>query len=572
MQKLRLALAALTLAGVFTGCSESTPVTSDPTAVPAQVEDKRPNFLFIVADDLGFADISRLGSEIQTPNIDAIADNGILFTRFYAASMCAPTRAMLLTGVDNHKAGLGNMAEFLKDNQRGHPGYEGYLNQRVATLPELLQSSDYHTYMVGKWHLGYAKDQSPSARGFERSFALLDGGASHFEDMAGVTIHHTKSRYREDGELLDSLPEGFYSSRSYTDKLIDYMESNSGSGKPFFAYAAYTAPHWPIQAPDDVLDKYAGVYDAGYDRVRAERFKKIKELNLIPQNSGYPERSESVPPWESLSENEQAAAARQMEVYAAMVDDLDTNIGRLIAFLRDKEELQNTVIVFMSDNGSDSFSLAKAPEAIAAHARSFDNSLENIGRQNSFEFIGPKWANVGEAPFRLYKTMPTEGGIRVPAAIWYPALNGTKGNVNNNSTTVTDLVPTVLELAGIQHTGQYRGREVFQPDGRSLVPVLSGAKTAVRGDGDTIGIELAGRRAIIKGDWKIVRIPKPAGTDQWELFDLGSDIGEQVNLAERMPDKLAELIKDWDAYQAAVGLVLPSPGPLVVNAAPDIDH
>lgn len=572
MRKFTVVFPHLALLALLVSCAELTSTAKIGEPVGAQVESKQPNILFLVADDLGFADISRLGSEIKTPNIDAIADNGILFTRFYAASMCAPTRAMLLTGVDNHRAGLGNMAEFLKDNQRGLPGYEGYLNERVATLPELLKTSNYHTYMVGKWHLGYAHDQSPRARGFDRSFALIDGGGSHFEDMAGVTTHNTEARYREDGELLDSLPQGFYSSRTYTDKLIGHIQSNIGDGKPFFAYAAYTAPHWPLQAPDDVLDKYAGTYDAGYDQVRAERFEKIKALNLISPQSIYPERAASVPPWDSLSDGQKAIAARQMEVYAAMVDDLDTNIGRLLAFLREKGELQNTVIVFLSDNGSDSFSLTKAPEAIAAHARSFDNSLENIGRINSFDFIGPKWANVGEAPFRLFKTMPTEGGIRVPAAIWYPALEMPGGKINTSSATVMDLVPTVLELAGIAHTGQHESREFFEPDGRSLVPILLGSQAAVRGKDDTIGIELAGRRALIKGDWKILRIPKPAGMDKWELFDLSSDIGEQVNLAEKMPEKLSELILDWNAYQARVGLVLPTPGPLVANPTPDPDH
>jgi arylsulfatase A-like enzyme len=572
MHKFAAAIPHLVLLALLGACTEPTPNAKIEEPAPAQVEGKQPNILFIVADDLGFADISRLGGEIQTPNIDAIADNGILFTRFYAAPMCAPTRSMLLTGVDNHRVGLGNMAEFLKDNQRGYPGYEGYLNERVATLPELLKTSNYHTYMVGKWHLGYAYDQSPRARGFDRSFVLLDGGASHFDDMAGVTTHHTAARYREDGELLESLPQGFYSSRTYTDKLISHIESNMGDGKPFFAYAAYTAPHWPVQAPDDVLDKYAGTYDAGYDRIRAERFKKIKELNLIPPESIYPERTASVPAWDSLQPEEKAIAAREMEVYAAMVDDLDTNIGRLLTFLREKGELQNTVIVFLSDNGSDSFSLSKAPESIAAQARSFDNTLENIGRINSFAFIGPKWANVGEAPFRLYKTMPTEGGIRVPAAIWYPAMEKTSGKINAGSATVMDLVPTVLELAGIQHPGEHEGRKVFQLDGRSLVPILSGAQTAVRGKDDTIGIELIGRRALIKGDWKILRIPKPAGTDEWELFDLSSDIGEQVNLAKKMPEKMAELILDWESYQASVGLVLPTPGPLVANPTPDTDR
>lgn len=572
MYKFSATITHLVLLALLGACTESTHTAKIEEPVRAPVKGKQPNILFIVADDLGFADISRLGSEIQTPNIDTIADNGILFTRFYAASMCAPTRSMLLTGVDNHRVGLGNMAEFLKDNQRGHPGYEGYLNDRVATLPELLKTSNYHTYMVGKWHLGYAHNQSPRARGFDRSFALLDGGASHFEDMAGITTHHTKARYREDGELLDSLPQGFYSSRTYTNKLISHIESNMGDGQPFFAYAAYTAPHWPVQAPDDVLDKYAGTYDAGYDRVRAERFKKIKKLNLIPQESTYPERPASVPPWDSLSEHQRLRAARQMEVYAAMVDDLDTNIGCLLTFLRKKGELHNTVIVFLSDNGADAFSLTKAPEAITAHAKIFDNSLDNIGRINSFEFIGPKWANVGEAPFRLFKTMPTEGGIRVPAAIWYPALETHGGKINTSSATVMDLVPTVLELAGIEHPGQYRGKEVFELDGRSLVPIMEGAQTAVRGKDDTIGIELIGRRALIKGDWKILRIPKPSGTDKWELFDLSFDIGEQVNLAEKMPGKLAELILDWNAYQSNVKLVLPTPGPLVANPTPDPNH
>jgi arylsulfatase A-like enzyme len=572
MHKFSVLSTHLILLVLLGACSESTPTAKTKDPAPAQIKGKQPNILFIVADDLGFADISRLGSEIQTPNIDAIADNGILFTRFYAAPMCAPTRSMLLTGVDSHRVGLGNMAELLKDNQRGHPGYEGYLNDRVATLPELLKTSNYHTYMVGKWHLGYAHDQSPRARGFDRSFVLLDGGASHFEDMAGIDTHHTSARYREDGELLESLPQGFYSSRNYTDKLISHIRSNIGDGKPFFAYAAYTAPHWPVQAPDDVLEKYAGIYDAGYDHVRAERFKKTKELNLIPPESIYPERTASVPAWDSLQPEEKAIAARQMEVYAAMVDDLDTNIGRLMTFLRDQGELHNTVIVFLSDNGADAFSLTKAPEAISAHAKIFDNSLENIGRINSFEFIGPKWANVGEAPFRLFKTMPTEGGIRVPAAIWYPALEAHGGKINTGSATVMDLVPTVLELAGIEHPGQYQGKEVFELDGRSLVPILSGAQTAVRDKDDPIGIELAGRRTLIKGDWKILRIPKPAGTDKWELFDLSSDIGEQVNLAKKMPEKMAELILDWERYQSSVGLVLPTPGPLVINPTPDTER
>ncbi|HAY46263.1 MAG TPA: arylsulfatase [Gammaproteobacteria bacterium] len=536
--------------------------------------DSRPNVLFIVADDLGFTDLSSYGSEILTPNIDALAHQGLQFSRFYSASMCAPTRAMLLTGMDNHVTGLGNMAELMSENQRGKPGYEGYLKKELVTLPEILLNSGYHTYMVGKWHLGYEHDQSPRARGFERSLALLNGGASHYEDMGGTDIHRPKSAYREDGELISALPQGFYSSKAYTDKLIEYLEINRADSTPFFAYAAYTSPHWPLHAPDDIRDKYVGTYDEGYDVVRAKRYQSAKNVGLLPEKGTIPARPKFIPSWNSLSEEEKRIAAREMEVYAAMVADLDRNIGRLITYLKHNDLYKNTLIVFMSDNGSDGFSLTSAPDAIKQFAALHDNSLDNIGRPNSFSFIGPKWAHVGEAPFRLYKMIPTEGGIRVPAIIVLPSdRTGKKQKVNINKSVVSvmDLLPTVLDLVGLEYSGEARSASnnnrstIKAPQGRSLLPVLSGQKNAVRNGNDVLGSELIGRRAIIKGDWKIVDLPEPLGSGQWELFNLENDPGEQVDLAGMNPEKLEEMTEEWRLYAIRNGVVLPPPGPPQVN-------
>lgn len=549
---------------VLVACTDES--VDNPVDIPVT---KQPNVLFIVADDLGYTDIGSFGSEIETPNIDNLAAEGVRFSRFYAASMCAPTRAMLLTGADNHVTGMGNMAEFLSANQMGNPGYDGHLNRQVLTLPELLSENGYHTYMVGKWHLGYEYDQSPRARGFQRSMALLGGGASHWDDMGGTDIYHTKSSYREDGELLKELPQGFYSTHSYTDKLISYIESNREDGQPFFAYAAYTSPHWPLHAPDDVRDRYTGVYDEGYDSIRAKRYQSIKELGLIPEDVPYPVRPEFIAPWESLSDDEKTYAARAMEVYAAMVFDLDRNIGRLISYLEENHLMENTMVVFMSDNGSDAFSTETGPAAIRQFAAQHDNSLENMGKRNSFNFIGPKWAHVGEAPFRLYKMMATEGGIRVPAIISYPGLVSDKtgsshqqSRINASVASVTDLVPTVLDLAGIEFPDEPNR---IKPTGRSLVPILRGESALVRNENDVVGAELIGRRAIIKGDWKIINMPAPAGSGEWELFNLETDPGEQIDLAASMPEKLAELVADWDQYVIENGVILPPAGPLKIN-------
>ena len=291
----------------------------------------RPNVLLIVADDLGYSDLGVFGGEINTPNLDAIGHNGILLTQFYSASTCSPTRAMLLSGTDNHLAGLGHMYEEMRANQVGYPGYEGYLNFRVASLAEIMRDAGYRTLMTGKWHLGLTEETSPHARGFERSFTLAQGGAAHLGDMPLIGAY--PSIYREDGKLA-GIPDDFYSSRFYARKLIEYLESSDTDGRPFFAYLAFTAPHWPLQAPRESVEKYAGSYDAGWDALQKERFENMKKLGLIDRDALPFARLETEPAWQDLPDDEKQIEARKMEVFAAMVDDMDRYTGEVIDYLK----------------------------------------------------------------------------------------------------------------------------------------------------------------------------------------------------------------------------------------------
>jgi arylsulfatase A-like enzyme len=558
---MRLCLACLAMSFLLTGLCYG--------ASPNQLPTGRPNFLIIVADDLGFSDIGALGSEIKTPNIDAIAKNGVLFTRFYTSPMCAPTRSMLLTGVDNHQTGLGNMAEFLSKNQRDNPGYEGHLNRSVETIAEIVARHGYRTAMAGKWHLGTAHAQSPHARGFQSSFALLGGAASHFSDMAGVTVHEQVAHYRRDGELIHELPEDFFSTKNYTDHILRFIKDSEGDEKPWLAYLAYTAPHWPLHAPAASLAKYKDRYQQGFENIRRQRHSRLNSLGLGLANHELPQLPEDMPRWDLLSEKEKAISARRMEVYAAMVDEMDVQIGRIYQQLTASGQLNNTFIIFISDNGADAFSLTRAPKAIADFAAEFDNSLENIGHPNSFEFIEDKWAIVGSAPFRLYKTMSTEGGVRVPAVLSYPSMNSSPGTHYDEPVKVTDIVPTILDIAGITPVTD---RDLHALEGKSLVPVLIDANAEVHEPEHSIGIEVNGRAAIISGQWKLLKIQKPAGSGSWELYNIDNDPGEQRNLANDMPKQLQKMMGKWERYASRVGVIFPPEGPLIAQPVPPPDR
>ncbi|BCW88183.1 Arylsulfatase [Alphaproteobacteria bacterium SO-S41] len=526
---------------------------------------KRPNFVVIVADDLGFSDLGAFGGEIATPHLDALALRGLRFTDFHTAAACSPTRAMLLTGTDHHIAGLGTLDEVATKTQRGKPGYEGYLNDRVVTVTELLRESGYRTFMSGKWHLGMTPETSPHARGFEHSFALLPGAANHYASSpkAGTGFPRQDTLYTEDGVFTD-LPDDFYTSDGFTEKLIGYLGDRAKDDKPFFAYLAFSAPHWPLQAPDELIAKYRGRYDAGPEALRQARLVKLIELGLCPPDVvPHPVIAKSKP-WEEMSAEERAVSARTMEVYAAMVERIDWNVGRLVAHLEESGELDNTVIVFLSDNGAEGALIEAVPvfgprlvEFIAAH---YDNRLENIGRPNSYVWYGPRWAQAATAPSRLYKTHTTEGGIRVVAFLTYPPF-ARQGVVSGTFATAMDVMPTLLELAGVEHPGRrWNGRDTVEMRGRSLVPYLSGAAEVVHTEATATGWELFGRCAIRRGDWKALLAPPPDGPGTWQLYNLARDPGETDDRAAAEPERLAGLIADWNAYVEETGV-------LVVNVA-----
>ncbi|KAK4234451.1 arylsulfatase [Achaetomium macrosporum] len=554
--------------------------------------EKRPNFLIIVADDLGFSDCGCFGSEIQTPNIDALAaeSNAVRYTNFYVAAACSPTRSMLMTGTDHHIAGLGQLQEITRASPAhyGKPGHEGYLNHRVVALPELLSDGGYFTCMAGKWHLGLKPEHHPIKRGFKKSFALLPGCANHYAyepqysdpstEPGKFFETATRALHVEDDKLLGRLPEGFYSSDAYADKLMSYLDNRTPAEReqPFFAYLPFSAPHWPLQAPKEVCDKYRGFYDDGPEALRQRRLARLKELGMVDPGvqphpvvitDGKPEN------WDDLPQHIRKASSRAMEVYAGMVDRMDWNIGRVIEYLREAGEYDNTFVLFMSDNGAEGASYEAQPivgDSIMAHVEKYyDNSLENIGRYNSFVWYGCRWAQAATAPSRLYKMHSTEGGCRVPLVVRPPVGMGVaprgrgSGVITDAFCTVMDIVPTVLDMAQLQHPGtRYKGQEIAPLRGRSWTKFLSlvhdgdrRSEARMHDQGYVMGFEVAGSGALRRGDWKITFVPAPKGPQRWELFNIKEDPGEVSDLSQQYPELLEEMLELWEEYKKDVGVV-----------------
>ena len=525
MQKVFAASAALLLS--FSGCAEMENVR-DPL--------DRPNILLILADDLGFTDLGVFGSEIRTPNLDRLAASGKLLTNFLVAPACSPTRAMLLTGRDPHRVGLGTMAGEQDERQAAAPGYEGVLTTS-DTIARRLKDAGYFTCMAGKWHLGTTTAHAPQARGFERSFALIPGGASHFSDAVRLVEAPSRAPYLEDGEPV-TLAADFYSTDAYTDKLLGYIAEARRVDKPFFAYAAYTAPHWPLQAPDEWIADCRGRYDDGYDELRAQRMAGAVAAGVVSADQAAPNRYRFAPAWSSLDRDEQRREARTMEIYAAMVENLDHNVGRLLTSLRAAGELERTVIVFCSDNGPEGNPIGNLAGIGEWVERRFDNGLENLGRRGSYCWLSPGWAQATVAPFRLFKSFPTQGGVRVPAIVSLP---GTIAPGRSDApVTARDFWPMALQLA----TG------VASPRGQMMMSPENDPQ-------HVIGWELFGRRAIQKGRFKIVWVWPPYGPGRWQLYDLVADPAESRDLAADYPAKLREMLEHWGEYAAENSVVLP---------------
>lgn len=551
----------------------------------------RPNFLVIVADDLGFSDLGAFGGEIRTPNLDKLAFGGLRLNQFYAAAACSPTRSMLLSGTDNHIAGLGEMFETICriPEFRGKPGHEGYLNQRVAALPEILTDGGYDTIISGKWHLGLLPNQLPAQRGFQKSYSLLPGCANHFgwephlndptEEVPQFFKFTVAALHVEGNEYEKEIPKDFYSSDYYSDKLIKYLDEHreenkkANSDRPFFAYLPFTAPHWPIQAPRHLIEGYKGVYDEGPEALRQRRLARQVELGIIPEGvAPHPVVAQPDSVWEKLDDSQRAKSARVMETYAAMVERLDWNVGRVLEDLEKKGERENTVIIFMSDNGAEGASFEARPllgNNIEHHiAKYYNNSLENIGNHDSYTWYGPRWAQAATAPSKLYKTFSSEGGIHVPFIFNYPGISDDlKGTINSVFTTVMDVTPTLLDLAGIPQpdTKNFRGREVVPIRGKSWVPFLTNpeAHAPIHTKDETVGWELFGHGALRKGDYKITFLTSPVGDDNWKLYNIKNDPGELTDLSEKEPEKFQELIDAWEEYAETTQVI--GLGPNVKN-------
>lgn len=533
-----LAVCAMAAAGLF-----ATSVVSQAQEAP------KPNIVLILVDDAALMDFGAFGGEAQTPHIDALAERGALFKQYRTSPLCAPTRAMLLTGMDNHLTGVATIPEVLPKEHKGQPGYSMSLEPNVLTIADRLRSAGYRTLMSGKWHLGDTPDEMPQNHGFDRSLALAASGADNWEDKSYMPYYHNAPWF-EDGTPID-LPEDFYSSEFIVDKMIDYLDETEAD-KPFFAYLPFQAIHIPVQAPPEFTAKYKGVYDDGWHALREARHQRAQELGLIPEGSPLAPMPDTARAWTSLSDEDRALYAARMEVNAAMLDAMDFHIGRFMDHLKDAGTYENTIFVVTSDNG---------PEPsrgdndwrldIWMSLNGYHAGMDGLGERGSWGFIGPEWANAAASPGDLFKFYATEGGVRVPLIIAGPGIDPMRVA---SPAMVTDVTPTLLDWLDIGDAPE----PAMAMTGRSLLPVLTGKTDSVYAADDVRAIEVSGNSALYKGDYKITRSMPPVGDGKWRLFNLATDPGEIEDLSDDRPEVLNDLLSEFDAYAARTGL-LPMP-------------
>ncbi len=519
---------------------------------------EQPNIVLILADDVGYTDIGPYGSEINTPTLSALAQRGIRFSNYHTAASCAPSRAMLLTGVDSHRNGVPNIPEALPPEQREHPHYKGELTDNVVTVATLLRRMGYHTYLTGKWHLGKSPGTLPSQRGFERTVAMMDTGADNWEQKPYLPIYE-KANWFADGEPLQ-LPDDFYSSRFLIDKAIEFIDGNRGDAQPFFAYVPFMAVHIPVQAPQQFIDRYEGVYHKGWPVLRRQRRAAAIDLGLVPADSGMVDMA-STDDWDGLSEEQQRYNAKRMAVYAGMVEAMDYHIGRLVAYLEATDQLHNTVFIFTSDNGAEPTGSAQ-PRSLASRLAldrmGYENAYETLGLKGSFNSIGASFASAAVGPLAYYKFYAGEGGMRVPLIVSGSTISPQQG-LTDAFAYVTDIAPTIIELAGGKLPGAQLGDRAVEPMvGRSLMGLIHGRVERVYGDEDPVGYELAGNAALFQGNYKIMMNRAPLGDGRWHLYDIARDPGETVDLSQTQPERFERMLSMYQAYARENG-VLPVP-------------
>ena len=513
----------------------------------------RPNIVVLVADDWGFTDLGAFGGEIDTPNLDALARRGMRFSNFHVAASCSPTRSMLLTGVDNHRNGVGNLREAMPGEHLGKPGYQGSLAPNVVTVASRLQDSGYRTYIAGKWNVGSEPYNLPNRRGFDKSIVQGDTGSDNWEPTKQYLPHLPQVYWFEDGKTAN-MPAEFYSSEYFVDRTIGYIDADTRKQQPFFAYVGFQANHVPVQAPKAYVDKYKGRYHAGWTVLRQQRLARAIALGIVPKGTALTTLS-TTGDWNALSEKERLHMERQMEVYAAMAEAMDFHVGRLVDHLKQTGQYDNTVFVFLSDNGPEGSDYHEAQPWIWFH---YQQDTETLGAKGTYGIPGPGWASASASPLYTYKFWSGEGGIRTPMLIAGPGVR--QGNLVQGALThVTDIAPTLLELAHIEAPGpSYQGAPVEPLAGHSLLGLLQGSVTAVRGPEQPLGYELSGNAALFKGSLKLMRNMPPLGDGLWHLYDLATDPGETQDLSAKRVQEFAAMQVDYANYEKA-NQVLPMP-------------
>ncbi|WP_039961526.1 arylsulfatase [Rhodopirellula europaea] len=503
------------------------------------IADDRPNIVVIMVDDMGFSDIGLYGSEIPTPHLDALAANGAKFSQFYNTGRCCPTRAALLTGLYSHQTGIGWMTTDQKLE-----GYRGRLNDQCVTIGEVLGQAGYFTAMTGKWHVGFKQGVTPWGRGFDRSLNLPAGGL-HFSNQTGskggAKLFLNGQEVAKDDPQFDPP---WYGSDLWTEQGIEFIDEAIAEDKPFFWYLAHVAPHFPCMAPEATIAKYRGKYMHGWDKLREERYARQIESGLVDASWSLEPRPEQIPAWDSLSQEEKERYDDMMAIYAAMIEEIDRNIGKLVAALDSRGKLDNTLILFLSDNGGN------AEGGVSGRYEG-----DSPGDRHSNVFIGRCWAHLNNTPFRKYKHYNHEGGIATPLIAHWPAKIQPATDQKTwikTPTHVIDLMATCVDLAKAEYPTRFNGNEIHPLEGQSLQPLLTGTgEFAER----ALYWEHEGNAAVRAGNRKLVR---QGARGEWELFDLGTDRTEQANLATANPDEVSDLQKQWRQW-AKSHQVLPKP-------------
>lgn len=543
----RMCLGGLTAACVFAGVGGGAEVYAD----------NRPNIVFILADDLGYSDLGCYGGEINTPNIDSLAARGLRFRQFYNTARSCPSRASILTGLTPHLAGVGHMVV-----DRGYDGYHGTLSPNSVTIAEALSSCGYSTAMSGKWHVTNNTStegdmsQWPMQRGFQRFYGTLSGHGSFWDPKC---LYEGNTPIRANGD--------YYYTEAITDHACKYIEEMSEEGKPFMLYVAYTAPHYPLHARKEFIDKNKGRYSAGWDSLRVERYDRMKRLGVIPSDASLPQKDAQCYDWsqEEFPEWQQM----RMEVYAAMVEQMDAGVGKIVGKLRDSNILDNTIVIFLSDNGpSNEGHLNNTVERtgrrwgdkmIPAETRdgrpvkSGDIPCMDLGADDTYGSYGPQWAHLGATPFKRYKSWMHEGGICAPMIVSWGDNIPDKGGFRDGVYAITDFMPTFLELADGKYPESNKAGKTIPIEGKSFVPALAGN---VIDDSRLLFWEHEGNRAVRYGRWKLVseypgawRTLRPYPNEgKWELYDIATDRTEIHDLADEKPELVKELAAKWDEW------------------------